>query len=156
MLQKNFVQGTAVVWVIFPTPMSNEGRDRDSEIHSFFWIAQWTTLVHAFFHTCSLGRNCRYDPTGTYLKQKLHSIVLWDAAKRNRIFTLQWCTAADPVKNHLLQSVPVQSANASLLQSFAALNSLGNPLNGCSSIRMAVLAWTWGPSSFISCLPLWP
>lgn len=61
---------------------------------------------------------------------------------------------ADPVKSQLLQAVPVQSANASFLQSFAALNSLNNPLNGCSSyIRVAVLGQTWDPSSLASILP---
>lgn len=101
---------------------------------------------------CSLGRHRRYEPAGTYLKQRLHCTVPWGAAERNRIFPSLWCTAADPVKSQLLQAIPVQSANASFLQPFAALNSLGNPLNGCSSYRrVAVLAQIWDPSSLVSC-----
>ena len=102
--------------------------------------------------SCSLGKNRRCDPADTYLKQRLCCTVTWGAAERNRIFRPLWCTAADPVKSQLLQAIAVQSANASFLQSSTALNSLNNPLNGCSSyIRAAALAQTWDPSSLVSC-----
>lgn len=107
--------------------------------------------LHGQHFCCSLGKNLRCDPADTYLK---HCIVTGGTAERNRIFPPLWCTAADPEKSQLLQAILVQSANASFLQSFAVLNSLNNPLNGCSSYtRVAVLAQT---PSLASCLLHWP
>ena len=103
---------------------------------------------------CGLGKNCRCDPADDYLEQRLHCTVTWGAAEGNRIFPPLWGAADEPVKSQPLQAIPVQSANASFLQTFAALNALNNPLNGCSSyVRVAVLAQTWDPSSLVSCLP---
>lgn len=126
----------------------------NQELWNLLFLVCWcmdNTVRH--FH-CSLGKNHRCDPTDTYLEQRLHCPFTWGAAERNRIFLPLWYTAADPVKSQLLQVVPLQSGNASFLQSFTALNSLNNPLNYCSScIRVAVLPQTLSPSSFVPYLP---
>lgn len=110
-------------------------------------------LLHAQ-HCCSLGKIRRCDPGDTCLRQRLHCSATW---RETRVFSPLCCTAADPVKSQLLQPVPMQSANASFLQSFAAWNSLNNPLNGCSSyMRVAVLAHAGDPSSPVSCFQRCP
>lgn len=70
----------------------------------------------------------------------------------SRIFPPLCFTAADPVKCQLLQSVLMQSANASFLQSFAPWNTMNNPLNVRSSyIRVAALAHTGDPFNPVCC-----